>query len=283
MDGVHQLELPESADETAVQEFLHILDEHRKTCEKQGKYVEAELAQRRLEDLRKHEEARRREAMKSRQIAERLGVEEAHMLEFQQFTALWDRKISDFEKHAKELEDAMKERHSLEMKQFHEQTDFSQVRPKFSRDLLNLRRIQETLARQKEYAEAHKVKVKADNLEAWEREKLRMEHAQGSQTRETKMRQHHTAELAALKKRIQTTREELKKQRQTELERLLQRFQNVKAELEAQQHMERQRALKYAFAPPPSASVTASLSLSASAGGSPGKTRSSARGRGGRK
>lgn len=122
--------------------------------------------------------------MKSRQIAERLGVEEAHMLEFQQFTALyvvrprtvaiacgvgsrlfrWDKKISDFEKHAKELEDAMKERHSLELKQFHEQNDFGQVRPKYSRDLLNLRKIQETLARQSEYAEAHKVKVKADNL-----------------------------------------------------------------------------------------------------------------------
>lgn len=35
------------------------------------------------------EENRRREALKSRQIAERLGVEEAHMLEFQQFTALY--------------------------------------------------------------------------------------------------------------------------------------------------------------------------------------------------
>jgi hypothetical protein len=35
------------------------------------------------------EETRRKEALKSRQIAERLGVEEAHMLEFQQFTALY--------------------------------------------------------------------------------------------------------------------------------------------------------------------------------------------------
>lgn len=37
------------------------------------------------------EENRRKEAMRSRQIAERLGVEEAHMLEFQQFTALYVR------------------------------------------------------------------------------------------------------------------------------------------------------------------------------------------------
>ena len=40
--------------------------------------------QNRLEELKLHEENRRKEAMRSRQIAERLGVEEAHMLEFQQ-------------------------------------------------------------------------------------------------------------------------------------------------------------------------------------------------------
>lgn len=79
----------------------------------------------------------------------------------------WDKKIADFETHAHELEDAMKERHSLELKQFHEQMDFANARMKFSRDLLNLRKIQETLAKQKEYAEAHKIKVKADNLVRW--------------------------------------------------------------------------------------------------------------------
>lgn len=48
------------------------------------------------------------EAMRSRQIAERLGVEEAHMLEFQQFNAVWDKKMADYEKNAAELVVAMK-------------------------------------------------------------------------------------------------------------------------------------------------------------------------------
>eukprot|EP00698_Gefionella_okellyi_P022164 TRINITY_DN7306_c0_g1_i1.p1 TRINITY_DN7306_c0_g1~~TRINITY_DN7306_c0_g1_i1.p1 ORF type:complete len:216 (+),score=57.64 TRINITY_DN7306_c0_g1_i1:201-848(+) len=210
-------------------------------------------------ELRQHEENRRKEALKSRQIAERLGVEEAHMLEFQQFTALWDKKIADFEKHAKELDDAMRERHALELQQFQEQfQDEANAKPKFSRDLLNLRKIQETLAKQKEYAEAHKVKLKGDNLEQWEREKHRMESAQRASTRSTKLHAHHESELQALRKRIQTTREELKKQRQSELERLLQRFQNVKSELEAQQHMERQRAAKYQFSQPMALSTSMS-------------------------
>src|ERR1700752_4289554 len=96
-------------EDAAVQDFLEILEEHRKNCERQGKYVEAEIAKNRLEELRLHEENRRREAMRSRQIAEKLGVEEAHMLEFQQFNLLWDKKMADYEKHAEDLVEAMKE------------------------------------------------------------------------------------------------------------------------------------------------------------------------------
>lgn len=42
-------------EDTAVQDFLQILEEHRKNCERQGKYVEAEIAKNRLEELKLHE------------------------------------------------------------------------------------------------------------------------------------------------------------------------------------------------------------------------------------
>jgi hypothetical protein len=47
-------------EDSAVQDFLEILEEHRKNCERQGKYVEAEIAKNRLEELKLHEENRRR-------------------------------------------------------------------------------------------------------------------------------------------------------------------------------------------------------------------------------
>lgn len=47
-------------EDAAVQDFLEILEEHRKNCERQGKYVEAEIAKNRLEELKLHEENRRR-------------------------------------------------------------------------------------------------------------------------------------------------------------------------------------------------------------------------------
>lgn len=48
--------------------------------------------------------------MRSRQIAERLGVEEAHMLEFQQFNMVWDKRMADYEHHSEDMVFAMRVR-----------------------------------------------------------------------------------------------------------------------------------------------------------------------------
>ena len=102
--------------------------------------------------------------MRSRQIAQRLGVEEAHMLEFQQFNAMWDRKTSEYEERAAELLEAMRQRHELDAReQRHEQQ--AAGRPKHSSKLLDLRRIEVSLAKQGDYQEAQKVKVRADAME----------------------------------------------------------------------------------------------------------------------
>merc|ERR1711990_952604 len=232
--------------EQSVSDFLRILEEHRIECENEGKYVQAEIAKKRLDELRDHEENRQREAMKSRQITELLGVEEAHMMEFQQFNAIWDKKMEEFEMNAKELIDNMRKKHANELFRFKEKLQKSQpYRPKFSKELLNTRKIQETLAKMKQYAEAHEIKTKADRLEQAELEKLRSQHAHKLAAQEMQFAQRQEAELSTLMKRIDTAEQEHKIQRQQDLERLLQRYQNVKGELEAQQNLERCRYDKY--------------------------------------
>eukprot|EP00904_Undaria_pinnatifida_P013002 jgi/Undpi1/8832/HiC_scaffold_25.g11294.m1 len=232
----------EVTEDSAVKDFLEILEEHRRNCERQGKYVEAEIAKNRLDELKLHEENRRKEATRSRQIAERLGVEEAHMLEFQQFNTVWDKRMEDYEHHAEDMVFAMRERHGAELRDYQRRLLQSQPRPKFSRELLDLRRIQEHLAKAKDYAEAHKMKLKSDALEAWELEKWRNKRQADLCQRESKFKHGKAQEMAALLQRVIAGREEQKKQRQMDLERLLQRYQNVKSELEAQQKLERIRA-----------------------------------------
>lgn len=142
---------------------------------------------------------------------------------------------------ASQLVEAMRDRHKIELKDFQQNLLQKQQRPKFSRELLNLRRIQEHLAKQKDYTEAHKIKLKCDALEAWELEKWKNQKQQEMFQREAKFKHQKQQELIALQKRIQTGREEQKKQRELDLERLLQRYRNVKNELEAQQNLERIR------------------------------------------
>merc|ERR1719197_763561 len=180
--------------------------------------------------------------MKERHAAELRDFQgEAHMLEFQQFNIIWDKKMAEYEQHAADLVEAMKERHAAELRDFQGALLQRQQRPKFSRELLNLRRIQEHLAKQKDYTEAHKIKLKCDALESWELEKWKNQKQQEMFQREAKFKHSKQGELLALQKRIQTGREEQKKQRELDLERLLQRYRNVKNELEAQQNLERIR------------------------------------------
>merc|ERR1711935_647282 len=167
------------------------------------------------DELREHEENRQREAMKSRQITEKLGVEEAHMMEFKQFNAIWDKKMEEFDMNAKQLTDNMRKKHANELFRFKDKlTKSVPYRPKFSKELLNSRKIQETLAKMKQYAEAHKVKLKADHLEQVELEKLRSQHAHKLAAQEMQFSQRQTSELSALEKRIETAHQEHKIQRQ---------------------------------------------------------------------
>jgi len=235
----------EFEEDSAVQDFLEILEEHRKNCEMEGKYVEAEIAKNRLEELKIHEQRRRCEALRSRQIAERLGVEEAHMLEFQQFNQKWDKKMEEFNRNAKKLEEDMKARHAHALREFQTKLISKPMKPKFSKELLNLRRIQEHLARQRDYTEAHKMKLKADSLENWELEKQQNARQRSMFQKEAKFKHKQKLELNALRQRVSTGKQSQKKARQVDLEQLLQRYQNVKSELEAQQTLEKIRMEKY--------------------------------------
>merc|ERR1719171_3382046 len=254
MEGLPQFNgMDANPDEHAIADFLEVLEKHRLECEKQGKYEEAELAKTRLTQLRQHEENRRREELRSQQLAERLGVEEAHMKELQEFNEIWDRKVAEFEAHAANLQSTLAARHKQEC-----DANSQKIRreteprtPRWSRDLLNLRQIQETLAKQKKYAEAGKTKVHADQLEA-------KEHAMWKAKREARMAaleeqflHKQQLEMGGLLKRIQSGREEQKQARKGELERLLQRYHNVKTQLESQQKIIQQRVDKYPMAPAP--------------------------------
>jgi len=113
----------------------------------------------------------------------------------------------------------MRERHEKELKDFQLKTISKQQKPKFSTELLNYRKIEEHLAKSKEYGEAHKMKEKADRLEAVETENWIARKQEELSRQEKRFKTSKQQELAALQKRIQTGREHQKKQRKVALDR----------------------------------------------------------------
>ena len=103
-----------------------------------------------------------------------------------------------------------------------------------SPELLNLRKIQVELAKQKDYAEAHKVQVKVHKMEKEEQERWENTRMQKIAAAEQQLIVKQQNEMKALKKKIESGTKEQEKSRAKELERLLQRYQNIKKELDNQ-------------------------------------------------
>ena len=162
------------------------------------------------------------------------------MIEFQQFNAMWDRTMKEYEERASELLEAMRQRHEIDAGELRAKHALREAPSsiKHSPKLLDLRRIEDTLAKQGEYTEAHAVKTRADRLEAAERERAMAERAQQLAKVEAAFHHRQDQEVNALRQRIQTGAEEQRVARQQDLDRLLRRYQNIKTELESQQRVE---------------------------------------------
>eukprot|EP01060_Flectonema_neradi_P005918 TRINITY_DN13973_c0_g1_i1.p1 TRINITY_DN13973_c0_g1~~TRINITY_DN13973_c0_g1_i1.p1 ORF type:complete len:355 (+),score=82.27 TRINITY_DN13973_c0_g1_i1:46-1065(+) len=224
--------------EVQLDEYISILAKYRRTCEKRSNYKEAELVQHVLKQLRLEEENRHVYALTQQQELERQGLEEAHMLEFTNFNQIWNEKIDSFEEHQLECEAVMLEHHSMELTKFHgSMTAEAPKKAKFSKDLLNLRKIQETLAKQKNYVEAQKVKLKGDKLEGLELTRINRDRGERYAKKEAQILGRHRQELLAMRKRMERGRIELERRRKKELEMLLQRYNNVKRGLLGQQNI----------------------------------------------
>jgi hypothetical protein len=163
---------------------------------------------------------------------------------FVQFNLLWDRKMAEFEENAARLLLKMRERHAAELREFQQRLIAKATIARHSKEYLNVRKVQESLAKQKKYAEAAMMKIKGDELMAWEEERWHNERQAEMYMKEMRFKQKLKLELLALKKRIEQGKGEQKRLRQIDLERLLRRYQNVKQELEQQQRLERIRADK---------------------------------------
>ena len=97
--------------------------------------------------------------------------------------------MSDYEATAYLSLEKLKEKHMLEFQQFQDRIRKEiKQRMKFSKDLLDLRDREAKFVRMKRYDDAEKIKMKADLLEEFERNKLDAEMQSTMEKKEAKLR-----------------------------------------------------------------------------------------------
>ncbi|KAF8288037.1 putative immunodominant antigen, putative,tc40 antigen-like [Trypanosoma cruzi] len=270
-EALEELASNSEREEVSTVEYINALREYRQACQVRARYVEADLVQQVLRHLRLDEETRHVRGLTEQQTQERQALEDAHREEFQEFHRVWNARIDEFEERQMEMETALLERQNAELQIFYQEVNALTPRTaKCSRGLLDARAVEQILASQREYARAHRTKMKADRLEARDAERFMQAKIELFERREEVLRQKHQQERDVLNKKIERRRMELERLRKRELDVLFQRYMNVRRELELQQNIIRSKTgtilLKHASNTKSDASGSAALVESAGSG-----------------
>lgn len=146
---------------------MYVMQEHRKLCEREGKFNEAQTARKRLKELRRLEEQRKRDNLVQRHQAEMKALEAAHKAETKELLNKWNSVIiPNFENEVALIEIELKKRHQNELDMFREAVEREQSEQivHYSGEILNLRKKSEVLGTQGYYKEAKALKKKVKDL-----------------------------------------------------------------------------------------------------------------------
>jgi hypothetical protein len=231
--------MPDVGVSPATRDSLRELETQRDSLEDQGRYLEAEAVHQRLVELKINEETRRRDTARAENMMRLLGVDEKHLTDVQEFNGKWDDKIREFERESDTLMRQLKEKHEttlqalrVEIEKFLLRESLERTFPP-SKTLIELRRAEKALARQREYKQANSVKVTADELEEQEHIERQTRGREHVLLKEERLKEKHRQELTVLNQKIASTRSVLQEQRKQEFALLLQRYQNMKADIES--------------------------------------------------
>lgn len=143
-------------------DFLQVLEEHRKICEKEGKFDEAQAARKRLRELRIVNENRKREVVLKKHGSEMEALEQVHLQEVKELLSKWNNIIiPNFENEASLIELELKKRQQNEVELFNGYVEEESSKPPkvyYSREVLDIKRKLEVLGNNGAYKDAKKLK-----------------------------------------------------------------------------------------------------------------------------
>lgn len=219
------------------------MDEYERECANDGRYIEAEMAKHKKDELKQIVIKVKKEKTQNAHLKEKVEIEEAYLNEFNDFQSKWEKKLDKFER---KVEESRREMISHQKNQLDEAV--AQIEEKYAikakesnNVILNMQKIEKTLAKQKNYIDAQKTK------ESWQKEKesLATKQKQAIEAKKNEILSEYEVknkkEIDEFIERINDMRINLENERQRELDLLLLKYDKIKNQLKTVQETEAKR------------------------------------------
>lgn len=220
-----------------IEEYIQILEEFQNKCEVEAKFVEADLAQKKIAQLVKIKNKKNLLNRKNQQIEERDELERSQKEELDEFNKDQDKKFYELNEKFQEMQNKLEEEHNGQLKElqqkFEEKYNNYIVKP--SSELIVLNKKLELYVQKKDYQNAHQTQVDIANLTKKEKEKFEQEKLKIIQKEIENLQKRQFNETKGLELKIQSTYNSFKKNRALKVQELLLKYKNQFRELENKQ------------------------------------------------
>jgi hypothetical protein len=218
-------------------EYIALLKDFQQKSEVEAKFVEADLAQKKIEQLIKIKNKRNLLDAKTQQVDEKNELERSQKEELDEFNKEMDKKFYELNEKFQEMQNKLEEEHNAQLRDLQQkfQEKYNGYSMKPSPDLINLNKKLELYVQQKDYQNAHQTKIDIANLTKKEKEKFEKEKFKNIQKEIENLQKKQQNETKGLEQKIQTSYNRFKKHRALKVLELLLKYKNQFRDLENKQ------------------------------------------------
>ena len=220
-----------------IEEYIQILEEFQNKCEVEAKFVEADLAQKKIAQLVKIKNKKNLLNRKNQQIEEKDELERSQKEELDEFNKDQDKKFYELNEKFQEMQNKLEEQHNSQLKDLQQKYEekYSNYTIKPSPELINLNKKLELYVQKKDYQNAHQTQIEIADLTKKEKEKFEKEKYKTIQKEIENLQKKHLNETKGLELKIQSAYNSFKKNRALKVQELLLKYKNQFRDLENKQ------------------------------------------------
>ena len=220
-----------------IEEYIQILEEFQNKCEVEAKFVEADLAQKKIAQLQKIKNKKKLIDKKNQQIEEKDELERSQKEELDEFNKEQDKKFYELNEKFQEMHNKLEEEHNSQLKALQQKykEKYSNYSIKPSTELINLNKKLELFVQKKDYKNAHQTQIDIANLTKIEKEKFEKEKFRSIQKEIENLQKKQLNETKGLEQKIQSIYNTFKKNRAIKVQELLLKYKNQFRDLENKQ------------------------------------------------